>query len=105
MTQFRVSAMPVPPEWKGPGAADSIAAEFAKMLKSIRPSAAPPTVIKVQACNGTQDAYRINDPLGLKTGGFMEIIPGSDTSGLINYEAMGPADPAILDTVSKICWP
>lgn len=100
ISHFRVTALPVDAELRGPNAIDHVQKLFAQMSPG-----GTPTVTKVQACNGTQDAYKISGMLGPDSGAFMEIITGTDSDGLINYEALGKADPAILAAVDKICWP
>lgn len=106
MANFRVAVMPATPQFQGPNAADAVKAAFQQLAGRFNKNAHI-TVQTVSACNGTQKAYRVDDPLGMGSAGFMEIVPGSDSSGLINYEIMpgGKRDPAILDAVEKICWP
>jgi len=61
----------------------------------------------VSVCNGTQKAYRLDDPMGIGSPGFMMIIPGNASTGLINYEIHDghKADPTILAMLDKVCWP
>jgi hypothetical protein len=106
-SNFRVTPTGVTDDLHGPNAADVVKAEFQKMLAVMRPGGAQVTVQTVSVCNGTQPAYRVNDPIGVGSAGFMMLIPGTRSSGLINYEIHpgGKADPAILSTIDKICWP
>lgn len=105
-SHFRVAIMPATPEYHGPNAADAVKASFQKMVGYFNPKAQ--IVVKtISVCNGEQVAYRVDDPIGLGTPGFMIIVPGTDSSGLINYEVLpgGKVDPRILDAINKICWP
>jgi hypothetical protein len=61
----------------------------------------------VFVCNGTQPAYRVDDPLGLGSPAFMMLVPGTKSSGLVNYEIFpgNKADPGILAAVNAMYWP
>ncbi len=106
MANFRVAIMPATPQYHGANAADAVRASFQQMVGRFNKNAQ--VVVKtVQVCNGEQPAYRVEDPLGMGSAGFMEIVPGTDSAGLINYEIMpgGKPHPAILEAIDKICWP
>lgn len=101
-SDFRVAVTGVTSDLQGPNAAASVKAMFTMLHPN-----KPVEVKTVQVCNGTQPAYRVDDPLGTGSPAFMMLIPGTKSSGLINYEILpgGKADPAILAAVDKICWP
>ena len=102
---FRVSVMPPSKDYQGPNAAEVVKAQFIQTAATIHPDANV-TVVTVLVCNGTQKAYRVDDPLGLGKAGFMMIIPGVTSTGFINYEIMtGKRDPAIMAMLSGLCWP
>ena len=92
------------PEFQGAGAADAVKQNFQKLAVKVNPSAQV-TVVSMTVCNGEQPAYRVNDLLGAGSAGFMVVIPGTASMGLINYEAHGAVDPQVLATIAKICWP
>lgn len=98
--------MGVSDDIRGPDAASAVEARFQKSIAAIRPNAKV-HVTEVLVCNHTQPAYRVEDPLGTGSPAFMMLIPGTQSSGLINYEIAPGAkvDPAILETIDKICWP
>lgn len=105
-SDFRVTPMAPFKELSGAGAADAVKAQFVKVVAMFHTNSN--IVVKtVSVCNGTQAAYRVDDALGLGTPGFMMIIPGTISTGLINYEVHpgASADPAIEQTVDAICWP
>jgi hypothetical protein len=103
-SNFRVAPMPFAPQYQGDGASDAIKESFETTARKLNPKAQI-TVLTVKVCNGQQTAYRINDPLGMGSAGFMVIIPGPTSTGLINYEAHGSVDPPVQQTIDKICWP
>ncbi len=75
-------------------------------MAAIRPNA-DVHVTEVLVCNHTQPAYRIDDPLGNGSPAFMMLIPGTQSSGLINYEILpgGKVDPGIMHAIDTLCWP
>ncbi len=106
MSNFRVTPMRASKEFRGPNGADAVLSEF------VRAGARVPTnphvrVATVSVCNGTEKAYRVDDPMGLGSRGFMLIIPGTISTGLINYEILPgyKRDPAILAMINALCWP
>jgi hypothetical protein len=103
-SNFRVVPMAAAPEFQGAGAADAVQQNFQKLAVRINPKAQV-TVVSMNVCNGEQVAYRVNDLLGMGSAGFMVVIPGTASIGLINYEAHGAVDPQVLQTIGKICWP
>lgn len=106
MSDFRVSVLPNNPAFHGPDAAGAVKAMFQKTVAQFN-STATIAVKTVRVCNGQEDGYRVDDPLGTASQGFMMIVPGSESAGLINYEVLpgAKADPAIQSTVDKLCWP
>lgn len=103
-SNFRVTPMAVAPEYQGAGAADAVKETFEKIAVKLTPNAQV-TVVSMKVCNGEQTAYRVNDLLGPDSAGFMVVIPGPTSTGLINYEAHGSVDPLVLQTIAKVCWP
>lgn len=105
-SNFRLTVMPPMAELQGPHAVDTITALFVKTAASASANAKP-DVNKVQICNGTESAYRVDHLLGADSPAFMMLIPGTVSTGLINYEILPgqKADPAMLQTIDKICWP
>jgi hypothetical protein len=105
-SKFRVTVTGVSDDIRGPDAADAVKARFQKSIATVRPNANV-QVTETLVCDHTQPAYRIDDPLGNGSAAFMMLIPGTQSSGLINYEIPpgATADPAMLATISKICWP
>jgi len=104
--RFRVTVTGVSDDIRGADAAEAVKARFEKGIAAVRPNANV-QVTEVLVCDHTQPAYRIDDPLGNGSPAFMMLIPGTQSSGLINYEIPpgGKADPDILAAVEKICWP
>lgn len=96
--------MPAEADYHGAGAADAVKSLFAKVVQRFNPKASI-TVQTIEVCNGEQPAYRVDDPLGTGSGGYMVVIPGTLSTGLINYEAHRSGDPLVNQTVEKICWP
>lgn len=106
LANFRVSISPPSTALQGPNAAATVQAQFQQSTAAIRPNAEI-VVTTIQVCNGTQPAYRVVDPLGVGSQAFMMLIPGTVSTGLINYELLpgGKLDPAMLSAIDKICWP
>lgn len=105
-SDFRIAIMRATPTLHGPNAAAAVQSMFQSVTTKF--NARKQVVVQtIQVCNGTEPAYRIDDPLGDDAAGFMVVIPGSDSSGLVNYEIRpgGQVDPAILKTIAKMCWP
>ncbi len=104
--KFRITVTGVSDDIRGADAANAVKARFEKSIASVRPNAHV-DVTEVLVCDHTQPAYRIDDPLGNGSAAFMMLIPGTQSSGLINYEIPpgGKADPAMMETIGKICWP
>ncbi len=104
--KLRLTVTGVSDDIRGADAADAVKARFEKGIASVRPNANV-QVTEVLVCDHTQPAYRIDDPLGNGSPAFLMLIPGTQSSGLINYEIPpgGKVDPAILATIQKICWP
>jgi hypothetical protein len=105
-SDFRVSMTAMSPDLRGPGAIDAVRNMVERTTAMINP-AAKPSVKLVHVCNGEQTAYRVDDPIGAGSGGFMLLVPGSDSAGIVNYEVHfgSKADPAIQSTIEKLCWP
>jgi hypothetical protein len=105
-SEFRVSVMPLTQGLRGPDVADAVKEMFEKQVATFNP-AATITVHAVHVCNGQQNAYRVNDPLGLGSAGFMVIVPGTDSAGFVSYEVKlgGKPDSRIQSTIDKLCWP
>jgi hypothetical protein len=82
-SDFRVTVMPASPDYKGAGATDAVRASFQQIASGFNPKVKV-VVTNISVCNGEQAAYRVDDPLGLGSAGFMIIVPGSDSAGLIN---------------------
>ena len=106
LSDFRVAIMGATPDYHGPNAAEAVRAAFQAMSARFNPKVQI-TVQTIHVCNGEQAAYRVDDPLGVGSPAFMVIIPGTDSSGLINYEVRrgGKVDPVMLQAIDKICWP
>jgi len=104
-SEFRVSITAMTPDLQGPNAVDTVKAMVRRATAMTNPAASP-DVKTVHVCNGAQVAYRVDDPIGVGSPGFILIVPGSESAGIINYEVLrGKADPRIQSTVDKLCWP
>jgi hypothetical protein len=105
-TNFRVSASAPSPDLQGPNAIDAVKKMVGSVNSTMMPNSTP-DITKVVVCNGTQAAYRVDHLLGANSTAFMMLIPGTVSTGLINYEVHPgqTPDPAMLQAIDKICWP
>lgn len=104
-SEFRVSITAMTPELRGPHAVEAVKAMLEHSTATVDPAASP-NVKTVRVCNGAQAAYRIDDPIGAASPGFMLVVPGSESAGIIDYEVLrGKPDPRIQSTIDRLCWP